>query len=64
MTVWIVVTVSPVGEITLETHGITGPSCRDVSRHLETALGLVTHDTPTAAFYAGAQEEERLKEKG
>ncbi|MBI1349122.1 DUF2997 domain-containing protein [bacterium] len=64
MPAMIVVTISPQGEITLETQGLTGPSCRDVSRQLEAALGLVTRDTPTTAFYVGEWEETRLQEKG
>jgi len=61
MTSLIVVVVSPQGEITLETQGFTGPQCREVSHQLEAALGLVTRDTPTAAFYANAREDARLR---
>jgi len=61
MTSLIVVVISPKGEITTETQGFTGPQCRDVSRQLEAALGLVTRDSPTAAFYATAREDARLR---
>ena len=41
------VQISPTGEVALETHGFEGSSCRDASRALERALGLITRDQPT-----------------
>ena len=40
--------VSAKGETTLQTKGFTGSSCRDASKVLERALGMVESDTPTA----------------
>ena len=38
------VQISPAGEVALETQGFEGSSCRDASRALELALGLITRD--------------------
>ena len=40
------VQISPAGEVALETQGFEGSSCRDASRALERALGLITRDQP------------------
>ncbi len=48
----IVVTVAPDGATRLETVGYVGPACRDASRALEAALGLVQADRLTADYYA------------
>jgi hypothetical protein len=40
--------ISPAGEVSLETHGFEGSSCRDASRAIERALGLITRDQPRA----------------
>ena len=42
--------ISPAGEIRLETHGFGDSSCRDASRALERALGLVLSDQPRTEF--------------
>lgn len=46
------VTVSPKGETTIQTKGFTGGQCRDVTRSLEAALGVKTHEQLTSEFYA------------
>jgi hypothetical protein len=43
--------VSPTGETTVQTKGFTGSSCRDASRAIERALGIVQSDSPTAEMY-------------
>lgn len=48
----ITVDVSPQGEIRLETRGYHGAACREASRDLERALGLVTSDRPTAEQFS------------
>ena len=42
------VNVSLGGDITLETHGFEGATCKDASRALERALGLITRDQTKA----------------
>ncbi len=46
------VTVSPAGEIRIETRGYQGAACRSADAHLRAALGLVRSDQPTAEMYA------------
>ena len=48
------VTVSPAGEIRIETRGYQGAACRNADAHLRAALGLVRSDQPTAEMYAAA----------
>lgn len=43
----ILVTISPEGAITLQTTGFTDGSCRDASRAMQQALGLVESDKPS-----------------
>jgi hypothetical protein len=43
--------ISPTGETTVQTKGFAGSSCRDASRAIEQALGLVQSDSPTAEMY-------------
>ncbi len=47
----IVVTVAPDGTTKLETLGYVGPACREASRALEAALGLMHRDQLTAAYH-------------
>ena len=46
------VTVSPAGEIRIETRGYQGAACRNADAFLRSALGLVRSDQPTAEAYA------------
>lgn len=48
------VIVNPAGEATVQTKGFGGSSCRDASRFIERALGVVQSDTPTAEMYQSA----------
>ena len=48
------VTVSPAGEIRIETRGYQGAACRNADAPLRAALGLVRSDQPTADMYAVA----------
>lgn len=54
------ITVSPNGDIQLETRGFTGTACQQVTRALETALGLVKSDEPTPEFFQLSLEESPL----
>ena len=56
--------VSPQGETQLQTHGFQGEGCQAASRFLEQALGRVTQEQLTPAFYEApitdqAAEQER-----
>ncbi len=54
------VTVSPKGEVTVETKGFAGRSCKAASEALEKALGVVKSDKPTPEMYQTAKQGERL----
>jgi hypothetical protein len=57
------ITVSPAGETRVETKGFTGPSCRDATKLLERALGVVASDTPTAEMYQQQPAQQRQEAK-
>jgi hypothetical protein len=50
----ILVTIGPTGETTVSVQGAVGPSCQDLTRALEAALGTTTHDAPTPEYYRQA----------
>jgi hypothetical protein len=45
------VTVSPQGEVTVQTRGYVGGECLRASQFLEQALGVTTTDHKTAEYY-------------
>ena len=54
------VTVSPQGEVTVQTKGYAGADCVQASKDLEAALGVVTADRKTADYYAEAVQQQHL----
>ena len=42
-----ILTISPEGEVSLQTTGFADGNCRDASRAMEKALGLTVSDRPT-----------------
>ena len=54
MTQSIEIIISPTGEATVQTKGFTGSSCRQASKALEQALGVVQSDQATAERYQQA----------
>jgi hypothetical protein len=57
------ITVSPQGESVVQTRGFSGASCRDASRFVEHALGVVQSDTPTPEMYQPAQTPQSLEQR-
>ena len=55
--------VSPQGEARVETKGFAGAECRQASRFLETALGIVAHEDLTAEFYLPSAAENRQQQR-
>ncbi len=45
------ITVSPQGEITVQTKGFRGGECRDASKFVELALGQKTAEQTTGEFF-------------
>lgn len=56
------VTVSPQGEVTVQTKGYSGSDCLQASHFLEQALGIATTDRKTAEFYESQPIEQPLQQ--
>lgn len=56
------VTVSPKGEVSVQTKGFTGPSCREASQFIEQSLGQRTGEQLTAEFHQGQSQQQNLRE--
>ncbi len=56
------VTISPIGEITVQTKGYAGADCRHASRFLEQALGVAIQDRNTSEFYAEDQVQQQAQQ--
>jgi len=52
------VTVSPKGDVSIQTKGYVGADCQAASRFLEQALGDSTTEQKTTEFYAQAATEQ------
>ncbi len=50
------VLISPTGEVSLQTRGYAGSSCRDGTRFLEDGLGTTLTERVTAEFYQNQNE--------
>ena len=55
------IVIQPDGSTKLTTRGFSGTSCRDASRELERALGLVQADTPTAEMHQQISDVQQQK---
>lgn len=55
----VTITIAPDGSPTIHVEGIKGPSCKDITRAVEKALGTVKSDKNTAEFMA-AKEGQRV----
>ena len=56
------VIVSPQGEVSVQTKGFTGSSCRDASQFIEQALGQRTAEQLTAEFHQSQTQQQNLRE--
>lgn len=56
------VTVSPTGETNIQTKGFAGASCREASKLIERALGIVQSDTPTAEMHQAQTTNQALRQ--
>jgi len=53
------IVVGPTGQAVVQTKGFAGPSCREASRFIESALGEAVADRNTAEFYQPQVAEQR-----
>jgi hypothetical protein len=56
------VTVSPLGETTLQTKGYAGSDCLQASKYLEQALGIITADHKTGEFYQTVSTDQHIQQ--
>ena len=64
MTQIIEVLVLPSGETKIETKGIVGSACRQISGFLERALGTRVQEQLTAEFHQTAPTQQTLRQNG
>lgn len=56
------ITVSPEGEVTVQTKGYAGSACQTASKFIEEALGMKVNEQKTAEFYqSGAVVDESIQ---
>ena len=58
------ITVDADGKAKVQTKGFTGGACKEASRFVERALGLVVADVPTAEAFLPVEVERRLEQRG
>ncbi len=56
------VTVSPAGEVSVQTKGFVGSSCHQASKFLEDSLGVSTADRMTSEYYENEQVKQEVKQ--
>ena len=56
------ITISPTGEAVMQTKGFAGSSCREASKLIERALGVVQSDAPTAEMYQAQTADQQLRQ--
>ena len=56
------VTVSPQGEVTVQTKGYAGSDCLQASKFLEQALGVVAADHKTAEYFNTAETTQQVQQ--
>ena len=56
------ITVSPEGATSIKTSGFTGSSCRDATRDIERALGVVGKESLLPEYYGKTSTGERLQQ--
>ena len=56
------VTVSPQGEVTVQTRGYVGGECLQASKPFEQALGVVATDHKTAEYYSVNEATQQVQQ--
>ncbi len=56
------VTVTPQGDVTVQTQGYLGAGCLQASKFLEEALGVVTTERKSAEFFASIQTDAQISQ--
>lgn len=60
----VIITITPDGQSKVEAKGVSGPTCKDLTRSIERALGKTTADQNTAEFHrhASIAKSQELKQ--
>jgi hypothetical protein len=56
------VTVSPQGDVTVQTRGYAGADCVQASKFVEQALGVTTADQMTAEYYSTTEATQQIQQ--
>jgi Protein of unknown function (DUF2997) len=56
------VTVSPKGEVTVQTKGYAGGSCLQSSKFLEDSLRVVSNDKKTSEFFSTEEVRQQVQQ--
>jgi hypothetical protein len=56
------ITVSPEGAVSIKTTGFTGSACKDATRELERALGVIRKETLLPEFHLQQTQQSRLSQ--
>lgn len=54
----IIITIAPDGTTKILTQGFSGVSCKDATRELEKALGIITDEKLTSEYYQNTKSSE------
>jgi hypothetical protein len=57
------VLISPKGEVTIDTKGYSGPSCREASKFIEEALGTRTSEKLKAEFHQAVAVHQQVQQR-
>ena len=57
------ITVSPAGDVTVQTKGFAGPSCREASQFIEQALGERMTERLTGEFYQTQSTQQETQQR-
>ncbi|HVX09956.1 MAG TPA: DUF2997 domain-containing protein [Pirellulales bacterium] len=57
------VIISPTGEVTVDTKGFSGQSCREASKFLEEALGTRTNEALKAEFHVSETAHHTVQQR-
>ncbi len=60
----ITIDIAPTGEVKITVDGHSGPSCKDLTRGIEKALGKTTEDKKTGDYYKAAEVEQNRVHQG
>ena len=58
------ITIDRDGQSRVETKGFSGHDCRQASRFVEAALGVVLNDRPTSEAFQAQEQSQKINQHG